>query len=132
MDLMDLTPKTDKIKIELVHPVDGKPVVNEDGSQMTIELYAQHSKEYKEVLYVKQDKLLALSQKEGGIKYTAKRSQEDALDLMASVTCSWNITYDGGKPELTKSKAKEVYDKVFWIKDQIDVGISEAEVFTKG
>ena len=54
-----------------------------------------------------------------------------SIDLLAGITKSWNITYDGKTPKLTEAKAKEVYDTVFWLKMQVEEAINTFEVFTK-
>jgi hypothetical protein len=50
MDLMDLKPKSDTIEVILKHPNTLEPLTNDDGSEMTVTVHAQHSKEYTEEL----------------------------------------------------------------------------------
>ena len=57
--------------------------------------------------------------------------EEATLTLLSKITASWDITYGGEKPKLTVAKAKELYDQVFWIKDQIEGALADSLDFTK-
>lgn len=130
MDLFDLTPDSDTIEVTLMHPNTDEVLTNEDGSAMTVELYAPHSKEYKAAMHEQTNK--QLKKTKGGRKEIEVRAEElekAGLDLLVKVTKSWNITYKGSQPGL--DKAEEVYETVFWIKDQIERGLSETLDFTK-
>jgi len=62
---------------------------------------------------------------------TAQDMEEAGLTLLSKITAEWNITYGGEKPKLTVAKAKDLYDEVFWIKDQIEEALAESLDFTK-
>jgi len=130
MDLFDLTPDSDTIEVTLVHPNTDEVLYNEDKTPMTITMYAPHSKEYKAAMHEQTNKQLKKSK--GGRKEMDLRAEElekAGLDLLVKVTKEWNITYKGDKPDL--SMAEDVYDTVFWIKDQIEQGLNETLDFTK-
>lgn len=131
MDLMDLTPKSDEIVITIKHPADGRPLLNEDKSEMTITVYAPHSKEYKKVIHEMTNKRLKKMQQKGNKDITAEEIEEATLETLVKTTKEWSITYDGEVPKLTVAKAKEVYDKVFWIKVQIEEAIESSLDFMK-
>ena len=120
MDLLDLTPKSDEIVITIVHPATGEALLNDDKSPMTITVYAPHSKEYKSVMNEQTNKRLKAMQKKGKNEITAEDIEAATLEILSKTTKEWNITYGNESPKLTVSKAKEVYDKVFWIKAQIE------------
>jgi len=127
MDLKDLTPKSDIIKVELAHPTTGEPLLNDDKSRMTISIYGPYSKEYKKVLYEHtKDKIAS-----GTANLDPVDIEQLNIDVLSETTVSWNITFDGNNPELTKDLAKEIYEEVFWIKAQIDEAVKEALDFTK-
>ena len=131
MDLLDLTPKTDIIVVTIKHPSTDEPLKNEDGSEMTISVYAPYSKQYKKVVHEIADKRLKTAQSKGSKDFTMEDLENATLESMAKTTVEWNITYDGGNPKLTEAKAKEVYDKVFWIKSQIEGAIESSLDFMK-
>tara|TARA_R100000544_G_scaffold35114_1_gene22277 strand:- start:578 stop:976 length:399 start_codon:yes stop_codon:yes gene_type:complete len=131
MDLKDFTPKSDVVEVTVMHPVNGEPLTNKDGSEMTIVLHAPHSKPYKEIMYEQTNKRLKAAQGTGSMDLTAQDLEESSLDLLSKATKSWNITYDEKQPKLTVAKAKAIYDELFWLKPQLEGAINNAEVFMK-
>ena len=131
MDLLDLTPKSDVIVVTIKHPATGDVLKNEDNSDMTITMYAPHSKEYKKVIHEMTNKRLEKMQTKGSNKIKAEELEEIALETLAKTTKEWNITYGGEVPKLSVAKAKEVYDRVFWIKDQIEEAAEDSLDFMK-
>jgi hypothetical protein len=130
MDLMDLKPKSDTIEVILRHPNTLEPLTNDDGSEMTVTVHAQHSKEYRGAVHDQQDRRIAKLQKTSNNKYTSAELETDTIDLLGKVTKGWDITYGGDKPKLTAAKAKEVYSEVFWLRSQIEEALSESLDFT--
>jgi len=128
-DLLDLAPKTDEIVVTIKHPVSKEPLKNEDGSEMSITIYAPYSKEYKKVAYEIANKRLKNAQSKGKKDFSMEDFEEASLESLAKTTKEWNITYGGEQPKLSVDKAKEVYDKVFWIKAQIDEALENSLSF---
>ena len=128
MDLKDLTPTSETIEVKIVHPTTREPFLNNDGSQMSVEVYAPHTKNYKTSVYKQASARMKMSK---GDDIDFEALENASIDLLANITKSWNITYDGKTPKLTEAKAKEVYDTVFWLKMQVEEAINTFEVFTK-
>lgn len=131
MDLKDLTPSSDTVEVTLLHPRTLEVITNDDKTPMTITLYAPHSKQYKATIHNQTNKRLKQAQSKRGFDMTAEDLEEATLELLAKVTKEWNITFGGENPKLTVSKAKEIYSDVFWIKDQIEGGLSNSLDFMK-
>ena len=132
MDLMDLKPKSEVIEVLLLHPNTLEPILNDDGSEMSISIYALHSKEYKQIVHDQQDRRIkVLQKKSNSAPYSASDLERDALELLAKATKEWDITYGGEKPKLTLGKAKEVYSEVFWLRAQVEEALTESTDFTK-
>ena len=131
MDLLDLTPKSDEIVVVIKHPATGDTHQNNDGTDMTITICAPHSKDYKKVLHEITNKRLKKMQSKGKNDVTAEELEEGSLEVLAKTTRAWNITYDGESPKLTVTKAKEVYERVFWIRSQIEGAIEDSLDFMK-
>ncbi len=129
MDLNDLTPSSDVIKVTLKHPNTGKSVKNDDGTDMTITLHAPHSKPYKAALHQQTNKQLKKAKGSKKIEVTAEELELSTLEILVKATKEWNITYKGKVPPI--SDATEVYEKVFWIKDQIEEELNSTLDFTK-
>ena len=131
MDLMNLKPTSDTVEVKLVHPNTGDTLKNDDKTDMTITVHASHSKEHKDAMYEQTNKRLKSMQSGKKQDITAQDMEEATLSLLSKITSDWNITYDGGKPKLTVAKAKELYNEVFWIKDQIEEALADSLDFTK-
>lgn len=126
MDLLDLTPKSSIIEVNLNHPSTGEPIVNTDGSPMSISVYGPYSREYKKVLYAKtKDRI-----NKGEQNVDMEELERLNIEVLAETTTSWNITYDGKLPELDVELAKEIYENVYWIKSQVDQAVEDTLDFT--
>lgn len=132
MDLRDLTPKSNTVEVLLVHPSSGEELHNEDGTPMTITLFAQHSPEYKTVFYEISDERLKTMSKDGKIELKTADMEKANLEVLAKTTKEWNITFDGEQPDLTVDKAAAIYKEVFWIKEQLEVALANSLDFMKG
>ena len=131
MDLKDLKPKSDTVEVEIVHPNTLEPLKNEDESTMTITMYAPHSKEYKAVVHEQTNKRLKQTQKNKRLEITAEDLERTGLELLAKATKTWNITFGGKQPKFSVDAAMDIYDEVFWIRDQIEEAINDSLDFTK-
>ena len=131
MDLKDLKPKSDTVEVEIVHPNTLEPLKNEDESTMTITMYAPHSKEYKAVVHEQTNKRLKQTQKNKRLELTAEDLERTGLELLAKAIKTWNITFGGKQPKFSVDAAMDIYDEVFWIRDQIEEAINDSLDFTK-
>ena len=134
MDLMNLIPTTETIEVELKHPQTFEPLKNEDGSVMTITVYAPHSKEYKAAVHQQTNIRLKQMQAKGNRNtnvITAEELEAATIKMLVKTTKDWNITSGGKQPKFTTDEATKIYQEVFWIKDQIEGAVADAEVFTQ-
>ena len=133
MDLMNLIPTTETIEVELKHPQTFEPLKNEDGSVMTITVYAPHSKEYKSAVHEQTNIRLKQMQAKGNKAnaITAEELEVASIKMLAKTTKAWNITLGGEKPKFTEDAAKKLYQDIDWIKTLVEDGVAEAEVFTQ-
>lgn len=126
MDLMDLKPKTDVVEVILKHPSTGDVLMNDNGNEMTVTVYAQYSKEYRAAMHEQQDKRLEKMQGKAN-RYSAAEIEKDAIELLSKITKEWDITYGGSTPKL--SKAKEIYTEVFWLRGQVEEALAQSADF---
>lgn len=132
MDLKDLTPKSNEIVVEIRHPVSFETLKNDDDTPMTITVYAPFAKEYKKAIHEQTTKRLKNAKNKGRVEMPEfEELEEISLETLAKATKSWNITYGGEKPKLTVGKAKEIYDEVFWIRNQVEEAIATSLDFMK-
>ena len=128
MDLSKIIPTSDEIVVTLVYPGTDKVLENDDGTPMTITLYAPHTKEYKAGVYEQANKRIKEQQKE----FTVQDWEASTTDLLIKSIKAWDITFDGEKPKATKAKIKEVITSKagFWIVDQLQEKVNSFEAFT--
>ena len=134
MDLMNLIPTTETIEVVLKHPQTFDVLKNEDGTDMTITVYAPHSKEYKAAVHEQTNIRLKQMQAKGNRNtnvITAEELEAATIKMLVKTTKDWNITSGGKQPKFTADEAKKIYQEVFWIKDQIEEAVADAEVFTQ-
>lgn len=132
MDLNEIIPTSDTATVEILHPITEEPMVNPDGSPMTITLWNAYSQEYKDIFYATADARLAKAMAENKQvdRLSVKEMEEESLVMLAKITKEWNITLDGETPELTFEKALELYRKIPTLKNQLEKGKAESEAFT--
>jgi len=130
-DLSAIVPEKDTIEVILKHPATGETLTNDDGSEMTVTVYAPHTKAYRKANYDRANNFIKQRGKGDQIDMTFEDMEEISVSLLVDIVADWDITYDGKKPKFTKAKGKEVFNHIYWIKDQIDQAIGEAQVFTK-
>jgi|TARA_B110000238_G_scaffold192105_1_gene227056 hypothetical protein len=131
MDLKDLTPNLDDVVVEIKHPTTGDVLKNDDGTDMTITILAPHSKEYKKAQHEQISKRLKKSQKSKSQDVDYSDIEEATLEVLSKTTKAWDITYGGEKPKLTPAKAKDLYEEVFWIRNQIEEVVTDTLDFMR-
>lgn len=131
MDLSKIKPESDTVEVFIVHPETYVNLENEDGSEMTITLYAPHTEEYRVASHKQQNKRLKAMQSKGKNTLTVEEIEEGVIELYANITKTWDITYGGEKPKVSVEKAKEIYRELFWLRDQLAGALDESVGFTK-
>lgn len=130
MDLLDFTPKTDDLVVEL--EVAGKKLTNADGSPMTVTVMNPFSKEAKKVTHdLTDERIKKMKGKKKEQPLTSAEVEELNLEGLIRTTKDWNITWGGEQPKFSKELAKEVFDKAFWIKGLIEDARAETLDFMK-
>lgn len=130
MDLMDLKPKSDVVVATLTHPSTGEVLKNDSGTDMTITVFANHSKEYKSAMHKQQDKRIVAMQKGNELSISSEQLEKDVIILLSKITKDWDITYNKETPKISEATAKSLYEDVFWLKDQVESALSTSLVFT--
>jgi hypothetical protein len=122
-DLKDLKPKSNTIKVELRHPSTG------DLLDMSISVYNPYSPEYKAAMHEQTNKRLMKSAKVRKQTYTAQELEASALELLASITEGWSITFEGKALKFSREKAVELFSEYPWIKDQLEEALNDTSGF---
>jgi hypothetical protein len=123
-DLNALVPDDSPITVQLKHPSTGELL---DGT--TITLISPYSKAYKELMYDKAQE--QIDNKEDTDKTNIRQAMKGQIDFFSSLTLKWELTMGGKQLKFTKSKAKELYEKLDWIIPQLDKALQDHEAFTR-
>lgn len=130
MDLSDLIPKSDVSTFNIKHPLTEEVLIKDDGEPMTITVYLPHSKEYKAAIHAQTNARIQRSQKSKGL-YTSEEIEEATLDLLVKTTKGWSLQLDKKNLEFSQEKAKEIYDKLPWVKVQVLQAQEDYQSFLK-
>lgn len=130
MDILDFTPQEDTIEITLKYK--GEVLLNDgDDTPMTITVYLPHSKEAKAVEHEIANRQIKTFQKKKSMEFDAAQLEQQSIERLAKLTKEWDVTFGGEKPKLTVDKAKELYEKAFWLRSLIEMEVEEAMDFTQ-
>jgi hypothetical protein len=131
MDLLDFKPKSDTIEVILNHPATLEPILKADGTEMSITVYAPHSKVYKDALHEQTNRRLQKAQKTKKFSMTSEEVEQSSLEVLARVTKEWDIVLGGKTPKLDIQSATELYRDYPWIKDQVEEAVNDNASFLK-
>lgn len=119
MDLNSLIPTTDTITVTIKHPVTDEPLLKDDGTEMSIEVYAPHSAQYKAVVHEQTNKRLQKAMKNKKAVLSAEDVDVMTSDLVVKTTKAWDIQVNKKTPKFSVAEAQELYSKLPWLKQQI-------------
>lgn len=113
-------------KMELVHPVEGTTLLDDDKEPVTIELYGADSDVFRKTIRALGNKALSKNQK----KRTIEELEESTVKLLARVTVGWSgLKEDGEELEFSIANAERLYTDYPWIKEQVDEFVQERSNF---
>ncbi len=119
MDLSSLIPTTDTITVIIKHPVTDESLLKDDGTEMSIEVYAPHSAQYKAVVHEQTNKRLQKAMKNKKTALSAEDVEMMTSDLVVKTTKSWDIQVNKKTPKFSVAEAQDLYSKLPWLKQQI-------------
>jgi hypothetical protein len=119
----------DGFAVELSGP-DEAPLINEDGSRMTITVLGADSDAAVKARNANVNRHLA---KGARAKITAESNLADGASFLAKLTVGWNITMGGSKPTFGQDEAQKLYlnPRLAFIREQVDAAIAERTNFLK-
>jgi hypothetical protein len=132
MDLatLDITKAANEGAVmEVLHPVEGTVLKDDAGKPITITLIGQDSEKVKKRQRVEMNKRL-----KGGRRQTmtAEELEEQGLQLLAFCTLSWSgIKLDGQDLDCNAANAVIVYQRLPWMKEQVDAFVGDRANFLK-
>jgi len=130
MDLMNIGTTKETTDVVLYNPVTSEILCNEDGSEMTITVYGPYSQKYKSISHAQQNRRLQKAQRTGGrLSLTAEELEASALDLLVKCVESWSITLGGEQPVCSEGKVRDLFEKLPWVREQVESAIGDAQAF---
>jgi len=134
-DLSAFKPKTDTVVVELVNPINSEPLLNPDGTPMSITVYGSHSSVYQQVQDEIADKRIAKSFASGKVQDPAKSLpktgdiREQTLDILVKTTITWNITMNKKPVDFNPETVRAIYTDFRFIREQVEEKASDFEAF---
>jgi hypothetical protein len=130
-DLLDFKPKKDTIEVILRNPMNGEPILKDDGTEMTITVYGSHSRVYRDAIHEQSDARIekASKSKDATLRLRSKEVEELSNSLAAKITHSWDIVLGDEVPPV--SRAEEIYSDFPWIRSQIFDAVDDLNAFLK-
>ena len=132
MDLatLDITKAANEGAVmEVLHPTEGTVLKDETGKPITITLIGQDSEKVKKRQRVEMNKRLKSGRRQ---TMTAEELEEQGLHLLAFCTLAWSgIKLDGQDLECSADKAVTVYQRLPWLKEQVDAFVGDRANFLK-
>lgn len=118
--------------MELVNPVDGETLLDDEGNPVSIKLLGQDSKAWRKMnrdFTRKKTSEMAKSRRRS-VDFTM--TDEEKAEMVAACTIGWSgIEEDGQAIEFSQESAKDIYMKYSWIREQADEFIGDrANFFT--
>lgn len=114
----------------LKHPGDGSILLTDEKKPvpMTITLHGLDSDNYAKHKHF----MTARVMEEQGKTPDKEEAERRNAESFAAVTSTWHLWLDGGLVPFSKEKAIEIYIRFPWIREQIDVFVSNRKNFIKG
>lgn len=118
MDLsaFDTTLADEGVDMPILNPRNGEPLVNTDGTALTLRLLGTDAKKYR----ANERALLnrRLTAKE---PVTAEQMDEDNMSRYVALTAGWSgIGIDGVDLPYSDSNARKLYARLPWLREQVD------------
>ena len=130
-DLSQLVPTSDIITVLLKHPVTDEILKKDDGTEMSITVYATHTKEYKAVIHEQTNKRIQKAQKNKKIVFSAEDIEIASVEVLAKTTKEWDLQFNKKPIKFSVAEAIDLYQKFPWIKDQVTEAQEDYTSFLK-
>lgn len=134
-DLSKLKITTETVTVELLHPVTEEPLMNPDGTPMSVTVYGSYSSVYQKIQDELSDERIAKSFSIGKSKEVVKtlpktsEIREQSVDALAKSTIEWNLTMNKKPIEFSLEAARQLYTDFPFIRAQVEEKATDFEAF---
>lgn len=131
IDLGQFEAGTEGEWLELLHPVTGQPIEDEDGEKLRVELVGKDSKQYRKAQRTITERRLKSRSKAN--RFDADALEQEAVDILVACTIGWEGFAEGGEElEFKPANVRKVYTTHLWIKEQVDEFVDDRGNFMQG
>lgn len=130
MSLLSVGKTKDTTDVLLYHPSTYEPLLNGDGTQMSITVHGRYSARYKKITHEQQNRRLMSAQRSGGkLNLTAEELEASALEILVKCVDGWNVTLDKELEAFSEDKVREVFITMPWVREQVDAAFGDISAF---
>lgn len=130
IDLSQFETGTEGEWLEVLHPVNGQIIRDDEGDPMRIKLVGKDSKEYRKAQRAITERRLKSRSKAN--RFDADSLEQEAIDLLVACTLEWEgFAEDGKELEFKPVNVRKVYSAHPWIKEQVDEFVDDRGNFMK-
>lgn len=131
MDLSSLEPTKETTTIRVVDIRTNLEIYVDEKKTipMVVELHGTYSKRYRRINDMQMNARIKRNRGGQRITTTVEEMEADRLALCIGCIESWNIVLDGVTPPVTEESIKTVFNRLPWLRTQIDAGLEDAQAF---
>ena len=117
--------------LELLHPVTGQVIRDEQDEALSVKLVGKDSKEYRKAQRAITERRLKSRSKAN--RFDADAIEQEAIDILVACTLEWKgFASEGTELECKPSNVRKVYTDHPWIKEQVDEFVDDRGNFMQG
>ena len=132
MDLSQLSvdPNNQTAELEVLHPISNAPITDEEGKKVIIILHGPDSKAQKDIIRKNKNEALSKAYKKKKMNMTAEQIESRGLELTIAATADWkHLAFEGEEPKCNPKNAREIYNKLPWLREQVEEFIRDRSNF---
>ena len=119
-DLSNFIPTSDTITVLLKNPTTDEYIKKDDGTEMSITVYATHSKEYKAAMHEQTNKRIAKAQKlKKNMTFSAEDIETATIEILAKTTKDWDVQFNKKSLKFSVAEAISLYEKLPFVREQV-------------
>jgi hypothetical protein len=120
------------VEMPVKHPGNGVPLINDDGSPMTLTVASADSDKFQKAGRAARDRRNAVGGRRAGPgSVKAAEIDADSIELLVAVVVNWNVTLDGKKPTCAPASVRAAFKRFPWLMRQVDAYIADDANFLR-
>lgn len=117
--------------LEILHPVDGTVIRDEDGKALRVCLVGKDSEDYRKAQRAITERRLRSRSKAN--RMNARGLEREAVEVLVAVTKDWEgFGENGAVLECTPENVRKAYTDHIWLREQVDEFVDDRANFMQG